>query len=216
MRKITEAIIHCTATRPEWMSGNTPDEKVAEITRWHTKERGWSDIGYHFVIDRDGTVVKGRPMSRNGAHVRGHNKGTIGVSLVGGFGGTENDKFEDNFTPAQSQALTDLLEQLKAEYGFTKITGHNQYAAKACPTFDVPTWCKKGPKVSGARASVASTTTVKATLVAAGSTAGTAGAVLSQLDPVTQYIVVGLAGVGALALLWILKERIRKFASGDR
>ena len=62
MRPISEIIIHCTDTRPDWMEGKTTSAKVAEIRRWHTdpqpKGRGWKDIGYHFLIDRDGRVAQ--------------------------------------------------------------------------------------------------------------------------------------------------------------
>jgi N-acetylmuramoyl-L-alanine amidase len=84
MRKITGIIVHCTATRADWWAGKSLANKIAEVTRWHVEDRGWSDCGYHYLIDRDGKVGTARPVERNGAHVRGHNKGTIGVSLFGG------------------------------------------------------------------------------------------------------------------------------------
>ncbi|MGB1215522.1 MAG: N-acetylmuramoyl-L-alanine amidase [Pikeienuella sp.] len=146
MRPINEIIVHCTATRPEWWKSRTTNQKVAEVRKWHL-DRGWSDIGYHFLIDRNGNVAKGRPVSREGAHVRGHNKGTIGVSLFGGHGSSETDDFSDNFTPEQDAALLTLLDDLKAKYGISRITGHNQYAAKACPGFDVPDWLSAAPQL---------------------------------------------------------------------
>ena len=60
MRHLDEIIIHCSATPPGWMSGNTAAEKVNEIRRWHVKERKFADIGYHYIVDRDGTVVTQR------------------------------------------------------------------------------------------------------------------------------------------------------------
>ena len=140
MRKITGIIIHCTATRPKWWEGKKTSEKVEEIRRWHTDERGWSDIGYHFLIDRDGTVAKGRDITKDGAHVRGHNRGTIGISLFGGHGSNENDKFSANFTKAQDRSLRNLISELQFDYGDVPVTGHNQYAAKACPGFNAPHW----------------------------------------------------------------------------
>lgn len=139
-RKIDEIIIHCTATRPEWWAGKKTSEKVAEIKLWHMRDRGWSDIGYHFLIDRDGTVAKGRPVAQTGAHVKGHNTGSIGVSLFGGHGAAADDKFTDHFTPAQNKALRKLLDDMQSIYGKVKITGHNQYAAKGCPGFIVSEW----------------------------------------------------------------------------
>ena len=140
MRKITGIILHCTATRADWWASKRTSEKVREIKRWHVQDRGWSDIGYHFLIDRDGTVAKGRDIARDGAHVQGHNKGTIGISLFGGHGSAETDKFGQHFTPQQDAALRNLIRDLQATYGKVPVTGHNQYAAKACPGFNVPAW----------------------------------------------------------------------------
>ena len=148
MRKITEIIVHCTATRADWWASKRTSEKVREIKRWHVQDRGWADIGYHFLIDRDGTIAKGRDITRDGAHVQGRNKGTIGISLFGGHGSAETDKFAQHFTPEQDAALRRLLAELQATYGKVPVTGHNQYAAKACPGFNVPAWfgAKPAPK----------------------------------------------------------------------
>ena len=140
MRAIREIIVHCAATRPSWMQGQSLANKVAEITRWH-KARGWSDIGYHFIIDRSGAVAKGRAVSRTGAHVSGRNSQTIGICLLGGHGSTQNDAFRDNYTQAQDTALRELIAQLKSEHPNIKtVSGHNQFSAKACPGFSVPRW----------------------------------------------------------------------------
>ena len=137
MRRINEIFIHCSATKPNWMVGSTADQKVAEIRRWHVEERGWSDIGYHYIIDTDGDVAKGRPVERAGAHVKGHNSNSIGICLVGGYGGTATDKFEEHYTEAQRKSLLSLLKSLTANYPDAKIRGHNEVAAKACPSFNV-------------------------------------------------------------------------------
>jgi len=150
MRPINEIIVHCSATRPEWMRDAKTPAKVAEIRRWHVQDRGFSDIGYHYVIDRDGTVAKGRAVERVGSHVKGHNTGTIGVCLVGGFGSAATDKFEEHFSWQQHKALAALLVDLRKQFpGILKVSGHNQYASKACPGFNVPSW------YSAARAEVA-------------------------------------------------------------
>lgn len=140
MRKITGIIIHCTATRADWWAEKRTSQKVAEIKRWHIQDRGWSDIGYHYLIDRDGTVANGRAIGRDGAHVQGHNTGTIGISLFGGYGSAETDAFLANFTPAQELALRRLITELQSVYGKVPVSGHNQYAAKACPGFNAPLW----------------------------------------------------------------------------
>ena len=139
MRKITEIIVHCTATRPEWRAGQSLAEKVAEVRRWHL-ERGFADIGYHYLIDRDGQVMVGRDVGRVGAHVKGRNTGTIGVALFGGHGSSEGDRFAENFTADQGEALENLVDQLRDEFGSLRVAGHNEYAAKACPGFNVAEW----------------------------------------------------------------------------
>lgn len=141
MRPLNEIIIHCSATRPDWMAKNTLDEKVAEIRRWHVRDRGWRDIGYHYVIDRTGAVALGRPLSQVGAHVQGRNAGTIGICLLGGHGSAETDTFAKHYTVAQEKALRALIADLQGRYpSIRAVTGHNQFAAKACPGFSVPKW----------------------------------------------------------------------------
>ena len=139
MRPINEIICHCTATRPDWMWGRPTREKVAEVRRWHM-DRGWKDIGYHFLIDRNGALALGRPIDQVGAHTQGHNTGTIGVSLFGGFDSAATDKFSDNFTQEQDKALRQLIKELTARYKIRTVSGHNIYAKKACPGFNVSTW----------------------------------------------------------------------------
>ena len=142
MRKITSIGIHCSATRPSWYEGKSNGQKVAEIKRWHVQDRGWSDIGYNYVICRDGEVKNGRPIERTPAHAKVHNKGSVGICLLGGHGGTRDDDFSENFTPAQEVALCDLIDKLKAEHKIRKIWGHNEVSSKACPCFDVKAWLK--------------------------------------------------------------------------
>ena len=150
MRHIDTIIIHCTATRPNWWEGKSAQQKTDEVRRWHVEDRGWSDIGYHYLIDRDGTLVEGRPLERTGAHAKGHNTGSVGISLFGGHGGNVSDQCEDNFTEDQDLALRELIAKLKADHPITKIIGHNEVANKACPTFVVRDWLAKAPAVSQA------------------------------------------------------------------
>ena len=145
MRHINEIIIHTTATRPDWMKGHGTLAKVQEIARWHTQERGWKAIGYNFLIDRDGTVANGRPVEQVGAHTKGHNANSIGIALMGGFGGAADDMFADHYTPAQDKALRKLIADLQmAHPEIVRVSGHNQHAAKACPCFIVAEWMKSG------------------------------------------------------------------------
>jgi N-acetylmuramoyl-L-alanine amidase len=128
-RFINEIIHHCTAT-PEGK-----DYTVNDIRAWH-KQRGFSDIGYHYVIYRDGRVMVGRPIGQIGAHVEGHNTGTVGISYVGGVA-ADGKTAKDTRTAAQRASLLWLTAQLCRKFPIAKVTGHNQYANKACPSFDV-------------------------------------------------------------------------------
>jgi N-acetyl-anhydromuramyl-L-alanine amidase AmpD len=134
---VAEIILHCSDTRPDWMAGHTLAEKVAEIRRWHVQQHGWRDIGYHWVIDRDGSVAPGRRETVIGAHVEGHNRGTIGICLLGGFGTLADNMFAMNFTTAQAAAMRRLVADIKVRTAIRKVSGHNDYSAKACPGFRV-------------------------------------------------------------------------------
>lgn len=138
---VREVIVHCSATRPDWMDGQGLAAKRAEIRRWHLAN-GWSDIGYHWLIDRDGALLAGRPETLIGAHVIGRNQGTIGICLIGGFGSAETDRAEQHFSARQLTTLRQQIQGISMRTQITVISGHNQYAAKACPGFHVPTWFK--------------------------------------------------------------------------
>jgi N-acetylmuramoyl-L-alanine amidase len=135
--------VHCSATRTEWMAGHSLAAKVHEIRRWHL-DLGWRDIGYHWIIDRDGKVAPGRPETQEGSHVRGYNRKSLGICLIGGHGSAATDAFEENFRPAQKQALIELIEDIKRRTPIKAIRGHNEVAAKACPGFTVAkqSWLK--------------------------------------------------------------------------
>lgn len=131
MRKINEIIVHCAAT-PEGKNF-----KAADIDRWH-RERKMKCIGYHYVVDLDGTVEPGRPESEIGAHCLGHNQYSIGVCYVGGLAANGKTP-KDTRTAAQKEALLALLKKLRAKYPKASIHGHRDFAAKACPSFDATT-----------------------------------------------------------------------------
>lgn len=128
MRQITEIIIHCADT-PEGR-----DVRADEIRRWHKNERGWSDIGYHYVIDLDGTIEAGRDIETAGAHCTGHNAKSIGICYVGGCDAQMQPK--DTRTEEQKASLLLLLKYLRQRYPKAKIYGHRDFAQKACPSFD--------------------------------------------------------------------------------
>ena len=131
MRKINEIIVHCAAT-PEGKNF-----KAADIDRWH-RERKMKCIGYHYVVDLDGTVEPGRPESEIGAHCLGHNQYSIGVCYVGGLA-ADGKTPKDTRTAAQKETLLALLKKLRAKYPNASIHGHRDFAAKACPSFDATT-----------------------------------------------------------------------------
>ncbi|MDE5800322.1 MAG: N-acetylmuramoyl-L-alanine amidase [Paramuribaculum sp.] len=130
MRQIDEIIIHCTAT-PEGRNVT-----VQQIRDWHVKGNGWADIGYHFIIDLEGKVHPGRPISQPGAHCYGHNAKSIGIVYVGGLA-SDGKTPKDTRTPAQRFAIRQLVQQLRDQFPGVTVHGHNEYAAKACPSFDV-------------------------------------------------------------------------------
>ena len=212
MRKIDTVVVHCTATRPQWWAGKSAEEKVREVRDWHVSGNRWSDIGYHYLIDRDGTVVQGRPIERAGAHAIGHNATSIGISLFGGHGSSRNDDFYDNFTIEQENALRALIQELEAKYPIHKIIGHNEVSAKACPGFQVGPWLKQRP----VRTKAVQSKTVQASAAAVARGAGTAVSAISGLDQYAQYIVLGFAGLVVLAALFIMRERLKAWAAGWR
>lgn len=127
-------VIHCSATKP------TQDIGLREIRMWH-KQQGWLDVGYHFIIKRDGTVEEGRPVDTVGSHVKNHNSNSVGICLVGGV--DAKMKPEANFTDAQWAALDDVVLKLRKLHPTASVKGHNEFdKGKACPSFNVQSWLK--------------------------------------------------------------------------
>lgn len=127
MRPIDTIILHCSATNDDL------DIDAKMIDNWHRK-RGWSGIGYHFVIRLDGTLEFGRKIGDIGAHVAGHNSGSIGICYVGGL---RDDKPCDTMTSPQEMTFIRLVNSLRFVLGPLALHGHNEFANKACPSFDV-------------------------------------------------------------------------------
>jgi N-acetylmuramoyl-L-alanine amidase len=127
MRKINKIILHCSAT-PEGK-----DYTVEQIREWHVKGNGWKDIGYHFVIYRDGSIHTGRPVEQVGAHCKGHNANSIGVCYIGGI--TEDNVPKDTRTDAQKKAMREFVKTLQSQYPGATVHCHNEFANKACPSF---------------------------------------------------------------------------------
>lgn len=134
MRPIDMIVVHCSAT-------GTEDIGAAEIREWHLAKK-WSDIGYHYVIRRNGRLEHGRPESEIGAHAQGFNDSSLGVCLVGGVDANDRTKGEFNFTRAQMAALEALLAALIVKHPNASVIGHRDLKGvrKACPSFDVRAW----------------------------------------------------------------------------
>lgn len=128
MRKINKIILHCSATR------EGRNFTVEDIASWH-RQRGFTTIGYHFVIYLDGTVHKGRDVNVIGAHTVGQNAYSIGICYIGGL--DASGKPADTRTPEQKEAMRNLVNSLKDKYPGATVHGHNEFANKACPCFDV-------------------------------------------------------------------------------
>lgn len=127
-------VVHCAATPASWDGG------AEEIREWHVNDRGWMDIGYHFVIRRDGSIETGRPLWSVGAGVTGQNYDSIHICYVGGVNAANRP--EDNRTGAQRESLWLLLRMLVAALPDVEVLGHRDFPGvrKACPSFDVRSW----------------------------------------------------------------------------
>lgn len=117
---IEKIVIHCSD------SPHGRGDDAETIHKWH-RERGWSGIGYHYVIVEDGTVQAGRPHYWPGAHVKGHNTNSLGICLIG----------EDDFTGEQIQSLKQLHTELSQKYPEAQWFNHYDLdSSKTCPNFD--------------------------------------------------------------------------------
>ncbi len=150
IKAVRYLVVHCAATPP------SRDIGVAEIRAMH-KQRGFNDVGYHYVIRRDGRIEKGRADTAMGAHASGFNSVSLGICMVGGI--NAKGWSEQNFTTAQFDALRDLLKTLKARHAGAEILGHRDLSPdknrdgkvsrnewlKDCPCFDVRDWLAGNP-----------------------------------------------------------------------
>lgn len=127
-RTINEIIVHCSAT-PEGK-----DYTLDTIRQWHL-QRGFSDIGYHYIIHLDGTVEEGRDVNISGAHCFGHNSKSIGICYIGGLT-ADGKKAKDTRTENQRTKLKTMLQAMRNLYPSASIHGHRDFAAKDCPSFD--------------------------------------------------------------------------------
>lgn len=131
VRDINRVILHCSATR------EGDDIDAATIRAWHmSPPKNWSDIGYHFVVRLDGSVETGRPITRPGAHVRGHNKDSIGICYVGGLDAGGHPK--NTMTREQKASIKRICRALCLVLNKPlTLHGHREFSKKACPSFEV-------------------------------------------------------------------------------
>lgn len=122
MRAIRKIVVHHSAS---------PSVSMEKIEQWH-KERGFSEVGYHYVIQAGGLVRLGRKAQQIGAHCKGHNSDSIGVCVVGSF--------EDGTPVPGSQwvALVSVVSDLMRQYGLSvrDVYGHKELGKTLCPGFD--------------------------------------------------------------------------------
>lgn len=124
MRHIDTIVLHCTAS-PDYL-----DIGASEIDRWH-KDRGWSQIGYHYVVRRNGEIERGRPEHIQGAHAKGANQTSIGIVWVG----------TNECSPEQEKSLVGLVNILRGKYNvkIENVLGHREAVKtdKTCPNLNM-------------------------------------------------------------------------------
>ena len=214
-------VVHCSATRPDWMEDKPATEQVKEIDRWHREPpRNYNMIGYHFFISRKGEVVVCRPLGTEGAHAKGHND-KIGICIAGGFGSDADDLATEHFTAVQLAALYDLIRKLQNQYGIKNedVIGHNRISNKACPGFRVQKWLSgmslsEATRTKPERTKPTQSKTIKVSAVDIATKAGAGVTALAALDGTSQYIVLAFLGVSVLFTLWIMRERLKAWAEG--
>ncbi|MCD7936898.1 MAG: N-acetylmuramoyl-L-alanine amidase, partial [Tannerellaceae bacterium] len=158
MRTIDTLIIHCSA------SAYGQDLGAAEIDYMHRHHNGWKAIGYHYIIRLDGQIEKGRPDDVIGAHTAGRNTRSLGICYIGGL--DRNGQAADTRTPAQTEALIQLVRELCEKYPVKSIIGHRDTSPdlngngiidpweriKECPCFDVIPALQSGAPTRGRQA----------------------------------------------------------------
>lgn len=138
MRKVNKLLIHCSASDLPHQDSvdaikdyhTAPNTQMFQWGIYKTVGRGFKDIGYHFVITKDGTLFRGRSELEPGAHCSGHNKDSIGICVTGDM----------HFTQLQFDTLKKLIEILLDNYSLPNnaVYAHNYFTEhKNCPNFDL-------------------------------------------------------------------------------
>ena len=170
MHQINKIVIHCSATANGKALGSERQTAAQVIDGWHANRSfkrqptyrkqfnpHLSAIGYHYVIDTDGTISTGRAENETGAHVKGHNLNSLGICLVGGVG-VGAEKHHGRYTKAQWLSLHELIQNLSTRYPNARLCGHRDLSPdlngdgkitpnewqKVCPSFSVSSWLDVG------------------------------------------------------------------------
>jgi N-acetylmuramoyl-L-alanine amidase len=215
--KVEWIVIHYSAT---------PVEKsfsALDIDRIH-RARGFKEIGYHLYGRRDGSVEAGRDLSNpghfeQGAHSKGENSKSVGYCFEGGVTSAEPNVGFDSRTPEQIESMIREIKVLLLRFPNAKVVGHRDMpgASTQCPGFDVAAWWDSVKNVKPTdRSTKAKSKTLQASLGSAVAVTSAAGTAIGYLDGTAQIVIIGFLGVALLGLLWIARERIRKWTNGDR
>ncbi|WP_395106600.1 N-acetylmuramoyl-L-alanine amidase [Actinomadura sp. SCN-SB] len=137
--KRTEVVVH--------YSEGPPSQTPRQIQNFHMDSRGWSDIGYNFLVDTKGRIYEGRGWLVIGAHATGHNTSGIGVCMIGRDG---------DATDAAKRAIRWLYDEACRRAGRTLAKrGHRDVGSTACPGAELYAWVKKGMPAPGGSSSPA-------------------------------------------------------------
>jgi N-acetylmuramoyl-L-alanine amidase len=124
-RPVNLIVIHCSAS-PDYQ-----DIGYKEIKDWHVKGNKWSDIGYHYVVRRNGEIEAGRPLETAGAHANGVNANSVGICWVG----------TTSPSPEQYESLVGIINFVRGKYNIPieKVLGHREAVktSKTCPNLDM-------------------------------------------------------------------------------
>jgi len=132
-RPVDRVFLHCTA------SSYDHHDDIEVVRAWHLG-RGWSDVGYHFMIHKDGSISAGRELEKTPAAQKGHNKGTIAIAMHGG------QDAKDDFSTKQIIALRDFCEDIRNAYGGAiTFHGHSEVVIRDCPVYDYKAYLKLAP-----------------------------------------------------------------------
>lgn len=133
-------VVHCSKTKPDQLDDKKRPYDARSLDRKH-RLQGKLKIGYHYVIERTGVAIRGRPADECGSHARGYNDRSVGICLVGGSELSKDVVCEHgNFTAEQLSTLRSLLDDLAQQFPDAAICGHRDlegHDRNSCPSFDV-------------------------------------------------------------------------------